>query len=62
MTTRIEELAKQATDDILGVKLLDKDRFARLVARETFDWVVKNVGLMDDVDWIELQQHLGVKA
>jgi hypothetical protein len=34
MNERINELAKQATEDILGVKILNKDRFAELIVRE----------------------------
>jgi hypothetical protein len=34
MNERIQELINQATDDILGVKVLDKRMFAELIVRE----------------------------
>jgi hypothetical protein len=34
MNSRIEQLALQATDDILGVKVLDKKKFAELIVQE----------------------------
>ena len=34
MNQRIRELAEQATDDILGVKVLDQKKFAELIVRE----------------------------
>lgn len=37
----------------------DKVKFAELIARETFDWVVNNVGLMEDAEWQTLQKHFG---
>jgi hypothetical protein len=34
MNQRIQELIDQATDDILGVKVLDKRMFAELIVKE----------------------------
>ena len=34
MNKRIRELAEQATDEILGVKILDQKKFAELIVRE----------------------------
>jgi hypothetical protein len=34
MNERIQELINQATDDILGVKVLDKRMFAELIVKE----------------------------
>ena len=34
MNERIRALAEQATDDILGVKVLDQKKFAELIVRE----------------------------
>ena len=34
MNKRIRELALQATDEILGVKILDQKKFAELIVRE----------------------------
>jgi hypothetical protein len=37
------------------------ERFAELIMRETFDWVVENVGLMEDAEWQSLKKHFGVE-
>ena len=37
MNERIQELAKQSTDDILGVKILDQKKFAQLIVQECAD-------------------------
>jgi hypothetical protein len=34
MNKRIRELAEQATEDILGVKILNQQKFAELIVRE----------------------------
>jgi len=39
MNERIKELAEQATDDILGVHVLDKEKFAKLMVTECADFV-----------------------
>jgi len=37
MNERIKELAEQATEDILGVKILNQKKFAELIVRECCD-------------------------
>ena len=62
----VDELASQATDDILGVPVLNRYRFAELNVSEcisiaqdraAFDWVPPN-----DVNHIinEIKKHFGV--
>lgn len=62
----IDRLAAQSTDDILGVPVLDRSRFAELIVREcisiaqdraAFDWAPPN-----DVNHIinEIKKHFGV--
>jgi hypothetical protein len=38
----------------------DKE-FAELIMRETFNWVVDNVGLMEETEWHSLKKHFGVE-
>jgi hypothetical protein len=63
----IDRLAAQSTDDILGVPVLDRSRFAKLIVREcisiaqdraAFDWAPPN-----DINHIinEIKQHFGVE-
>lgn len=40
---------------------LDIQKFARLVMKETFDWVVENVGLMENAEWEALKKHFEVR-
>ena len=62
----VDELASQATDDILGVPVLNRYRFAELIVSEcisiaqdraAFDWAPPN-----DVNHIinEIKKHFGV--
>ncbi len=54
MNRRIEELADRATDDILGVKILDKKKFAELIVREcmkeSMDEIVSDQDIADTSD------------
>lgn len=59
MNERIKQLAEQATDDILGVKVLDKDRFARLIVEECIEVVGKNTASPNGVR--ALMKHFGVE-
>lgn len=36
-------------------------KFTQLVAREVFDWVVTNVGLMEDKEWQQMCADLGIQ-
>lgn len=38
MNRIIDELAKQATDEIMGVPILDHNRFAELIIQECIEW------------------------
>ena len=64
---RIRELAEQATTIEYGVDngfdrvTFDKEKFAELIMRETFNWVVDNVGLMEETEWHSLKKHFGVE-
>ena len=51
MNKRLDELAKQATEDILGVKILNKNRFAELIVREC-------AGLFPNV-YVEIENEYG---
>ena len=62
MNERINELAKQATEDILGVKILNKDRFAELIVREAMT-VTKDYTCNQGWDYsapVALARHFGV--
>ena len=70
MNERIKELSKQAWEWANQQEYKDptqefsdilEQKFAELIARETFDWVVNNVGLMEDTEWQALKQHFGVE-
>jgi hypothetical protein len=39
----------------------DLEKFAELIMRETFNWVVDNVGLMEETEWHSLKKHFGVE-
>jgi len=75
MKVRIRELAEQANIHFSRVGILDGDpngsarlvgyskmeKFAELIMKETFDWVVDNVGLMENAEWEALKKHFGVE-
>jgi hypothetical protein len=68
---RIRELAEQADPEYwhkrwyssINPRVMDPEikKFAELIMRETFDWVVENVGLMEDSEWKSLKKHFGVE-
>ena len=72
MNERIKELAEQA-DDYTDNKIqqpgeyhpdwhdVRDQKFAELIMRETFNWVVDNVGLMEETEWHSLKKHFGVE-
>ena len=43
MNPRIQELAQQATEDILGVKVLNQKQFAELIVLECIDYCGENL-------------------
>jgi hypothetical protein len=59
---RIDELIKQATDDILGVKVLDKRQFAELIVADACRAL--NPALRDMISRGQavhmIQQHFGL--
>ena len=70
MNKRIQELAEHATSivDMVGPQgytssyaNFDREKFAELIMRETFNWVVDNVGLMEETEWHSLKKHFGVE-
>jgi len=72
MDNKLKKLAQQAGFGIRDGELYtaklehlpitqNMEKFAELIARETFDWVVDNVGLMGDAEWQALKKHFGVE-
>jgi len=68
MNERIKELIEQAYVEVPHERdwdatssVFDKEKFAELIMRETFNWIIDNVGLMEDQEWQQLKQHFGVK-
>jgi hypothetical protein len=60
---RIDELITQATDDILGVKVLDKRMFAKLIVQEcaeVVDWAISVDSTIDRVP-VLIREHFGVE-
>ena len=57
----IDRLAAQSTDDILGVPVLDRSRFAKLIVRECIRLCdeVDLAGADDCID--KIRDHFGVK-
>ena len=63
MNERIKELINQATDDILGVKVLDKRMFAELIVKECAEVASKVVVEHEGVDFGLVEkcyEHFGV--
>ena len=58
----IDRLAAQSTDDILGVPVLDRSRFAKLIVRECIRLCdeVDLAGADDCID--KIQDHCGVES
>lgn len=69
--SRVHQLIDHCTDTVEIVNpdtgitherdFFDKERFAELIMRETFNWVVDNVGLMEETEWHSLKKHFGVE-
>lgn len=60
MNKRIEELKKLATENIMGVKILNADTFADLIIRECIKILVTKEGNDKTVDAIWDLAELGV--
>ena len=63
MNERIRELAEQATDDILGVKILDKKKFADLIVKECVSVVADAVDHREPASTYadKIREHFGVE-
>jgi hypothetical protein len=66
MNERIKQLREQATDDILGVKILDDEKFAELIVQDCLDIVNRKEYSYHEADplWETAQlikEHFGVK-
>ena len=64
MNERIQELINQSTDDILGVKVLDKRMFAELIVKECAEVASKVVVEHEGVDFGLVEkcyEHFGVE-
>lgn len=64
LNTRIEELLDQSTDNILGVPIVNQDKFAKLIVQECIDQVEVFNARMDagPRHIVEaIKQHFGVK-
>jgi hypothetical protein len=64
MNERLQELINQATDDILGVKVLDKRMFAELIVKECAEVASKVVVEHEGVDFGLVEkcyEHFGVE-
>ena len=44
------------TDNKTGAQALED--YSQALVRETFDWIVANVGHMEDPEWQALRKHL----
>jgi hypothetical protein len=71
MDNKLKQLAQQAgfgfrDGELYTAKLehlpitQNMEKFSELIARETFDWVVNNVGLMEDTEWQALKKHFKI--
>jgi hypothetical protein len=66
MNERIKQLREQAIDDILGVKILDDEKFAELIVQDCLDIVNRKEYSYHEADplWETAQlikEHFGVK-
>jgi len=65
MNNRIEELLKQSTHDVMGVKQVDQKQFAELIVRDCINviaqWKKEPFPLDADMVSKEIQKHFGVE-
>jgi hypothetical protein len=64
MNQRIKEFALEATDDIMGVKILNQKKFAELIVWECVDLSLGSSHRDDDMGAIiadKIKQHFGVE-
>lgn len=74
MNERVQDILKQATDDILGVKVVDQKKFAELIVREcgkvVYNYTNKTEThvLYNEIGWeclpgdleSQIEEHFGV--
>jgi hypothetical protein len=64
MNQRIKEFALEATDDIMGVKILNQKKFAELIVWECVDLSLGSSHRDDDMGAIiadKIKRHFGVE-
>ena len=65
MNERIRELALEATDDIMGVKILNQKKFAELIVQECANLPFKSTGEVTTIGEIAVSnmilKHFGVQ-
>ena len=66
MNERIKQLREQATDNILGVKILDDEKFAELIVQECVRYFNEDYQRDFDNLWREdlskgIKKHFGVE-
>jgi hypothetical protein len=66
MNNKIEELAGQVTEDILGVKIVNQKKFAKLIVQECVRYFNEDYKRDFDVLWREdlskcIKEHFGVE-
>jgi len=59
---RIDELITQATDDIMGVPVLDRRKFAQLIVQECQEVVEWAIHMDSDIDRVPglIREHFGL--
>jgi hypothetical protein len=60
MNEHIEELLKQSTYDVLGVKQVDQKKFAELIIRECIQAVDNAGGYNEEFHMNAIKEHFGV--
>lgn len=66
MNQRTQELLKQATDDIMGMPIVDQEKFAKLIVGECLDQLSISDPTEDfdkGIAWSakQIKQHFGVE-
>ena len=61
MIQRIQELLQEATDNILGVSVVDQEKFAQLIVRECATYMNEFADNGDQRNGNDLLKHFGVE-
>jgi len=56
MSQIIQEMADQSTEDIMGVKILNKEKFAMLILKECID-ICRSEDWEDQQGWGKMYAH-----